>query len=94
MKKFSDFAETEAGLVGDKLKISEVMNKKIVVTGYRMLTQKHNSRPLLHLQFELEGKTHTTFTNSVVLIRQCETYQEEIPFETMIVKQSNYYTFS
>lgn len=38
MKKFSDFAKTEAGLIGDKLKISEVMNKKIVVTGYRMLT--------------------------------------------------------
>jgi hypothetical protein len=38
LKKFSDFAKTEAGLAGDKLKISEVMNKKIVVTGYRMLT--------------------------------------------------------
>jgi len=94
LKKFSDFATDDIALVGDKINIAELFNKPLVVTGFRMLTSKRDGKPLLHLQIEFEGRTRTAFTNSVVLIKQCEQYKDEMPFEATIIKVGSYYTFS
>lgn len=94
MKKFSDFAE-EIGLSGEKIKVSEILNKEITVTDFRILTSKFNQdKDLLQLQFEINGEQRITFTNSLVLIKQCQQYKSEMPFSTIIKKISNYYTFT
>ena len=54
------------------------------------------NKQCLVLQYELEDSSnlYVSFTNSVVLMRQIEEYTSELPFETIIVKRSNYYTFT
>lgn len=93
-KRFSDFAQAECGLEGEKKPISEVFNVEVEITGYKLGRSKVQGKQSLQLQYELDGKKYVSFTNSEVLIRQIEQYADEIPFLTTIVKRNSYYTFS
>ena len=96
-KRFSDFAEESELLNGSKLKIEEVLNREILIVGFRISDSKFhksNSPKCLTLQFELEDEKHVVFTGSNVLINQIERYKEEIPFSTTIRKIDKYYSFT
>lgn len=95
MKRFSDFAE-EQTLDGDKVKLDDVLNKEIVVTGYVVTKSKYKSSGdmCLKLQFEVDDARYILFTGSNVLINQIERYHDEIPFITTIKKVDKFYTFS
>lgn len=98
MKKFSDFAEITT-LEGDKMKIDNILNQNIIVTGARISKSKYSkneSGKYLTLQFKMHGeeKPYVIFTGSEVLISQIEKYKEQMPFEAKIVKINRYYTFS
>lgn len=94
VKRFSDFAQGEFGLEGEKKPIADILNKEICVTGFRIMDGKHPvGKELLQLQYKLEGVYYITFTNGIVLIKQIKQYKEEIPFVTTIKKFGNYYTF-
>lgn len=96
-KRFSDFAAKEVGLEGDKIRISEILNKEIYVLAYRIGQSKAvNGKRCLQIQYEIgeDGKHYISFTNSEVLMRQIQEYEKELPFETIIVKRGSYYTFS
>ena len=97
MKKFSDFAPDAVPIDGDKVKIDEVLNKEIVVTGYRIDESKYsrsNAPQCLKLQFELAKEKFILFTGSTILLDQIEKYKSEIPFATTIKKIDKYYSFS
>lgn len=91
---FSDFAKDEAGLSGDKMKIADVLNREICVTAYRLIASKVQGKQCLQLQFKLDNHLYVTFTNSTVLIRQAQTYEDHMPFLATIIKRGSYYTFS
>lgn len=96
-QRFSDFAEEDQPLDGDKLKIDEILNREIEIIGYRITESKFAERShgkCLTIQFSLDGKTHIFFTGSEILMRQIEKYKEHIPFLTMVRKQSRHYTLS
>lgn len=93
-KRFSDFAQAECGLEGEKKPISDVFNVEIEVTGYKLGKSRVKDKDLLQLQYVLDGRVFVSFTNSAVLIRQIQQYEKEIPFLTTIVKRNSYYTFS
>ena len=93
-KRFSDFAQAECGLEGEKKPISEVFNVEVEITGYKLGRSKVQGKQCLQLQYELDGKKYVSFTNSEVLIRQIEQYADEIPFLMTIVKRNSYYTFT
>ena len=96
MNKFADFAEEET-LDGGKIKITDMLNREIIVTGYKVTESKFsksNSERCLKLQFELENKKYVMFTGSDVLIDQIIKYQQHIPFITTITKIDKYYSFS
>ena len=92
MKHFSDFATEPNSMMGDKIKIEEVLGKEIEVTGYRVTDSKYpksqNSK-VLTLQFTLDGVGRILFTGSGVLLEQCVKYENEIPFVTKIEKINN-----
>lgn len=95
-EKFADFAEEQA-LDGDKIKIDEVLNLEIAVTGFKISGSrfaKSNSSQCLKLQFELEGKKRILFSGSDVLIEQIKKYESHIPFLAKITKIDKYYSFS
>ena len=94
MKKFSDFATGDASLTGDKTKLDDILEKEIVIKGYKVGSSKYNEGEVLTLQFELEKKEYIIFTGSSVLIKQIEKYKEEIPFTTKVEKINKFYTFS
>lgn len=96
IKRFADFAE-ETTLDGDKMRIDDVVNREIIITGYKITSsrfEKSNSMQCLKLQFELGGQRHILFTGSNVLIEQINKYNQHIPFTTTIIKVEKFYTFS
>lgn len=87
--KFSDFSEEEAGLEGDKKKIEDILNKEILVVGYRIGKSKYRDKDYLTLQFENGGNKYVVFTGSEVLTKQAQKYEEKMPFHTTIKKLNN-----
>lgn len=97
MKTFLEFAKNENILDGEKMKIGDILNKEIMILGYKIRDSKYaksNSEKCLSLQFKLDGIKHVAFTGSKVLMDQIEKYNTEIPFITTIVKVDKYITFS
>lgn len=97
MKKFGDFATEEQPLDGDKERIDNILNRAILVTGFRVKNSqysKNESGKYLTLQFSIEKQTKIIFTGSDVLIGQLERYADEIPFMTTIKKINRYYTLT
>lgn len=97
MHRFSDFADEEQ-LVGQKIKLDELLGKEIAVLNFRISTSKYsekaNKKQCLTLQFEMDEKKYVLFTSSGVLINQIQKYQAEIPFVTVIQKINNFYSFT
>jgi hypothetical protein len=97
VKRFSDFAKEPAPLDGDKIRIDDIVNKEIIVTGCNIKKSKYSknaSGKYLTLQFKIDEATRVTFTGSDVLIGQMERYESEIPFVSTIKKINRYYTLS
>lgn len=99
VKRFSDFADEPQPLEGDKVRIDEIINKEVTITGFDVKAsrfKKNNSGKYITIQFTKPDKEdpNVVFTGSDVLIDQLEKYQEEIPFLTTIRKINRYYTLS
>ena len=92
--KFSDFAEEEVVFEGEKKKIDDILNKEILVIGYRIGKSKYKDRNYLTLQFENGGDKYIVFSGSGVLIKQANKYTDKMPFYTTIKKVNNYYTMT
>jgi len=95
-RRFSDFAEDDRPLAGDKVKIDSVLNHEILITGYRVNESKfkNNSPRYLTVQFMKDDSQHVIFTGSTVLINQLEKYGKGIPFLATVRKIERYYTLS
>lgn len=96
-KRFSDFAEEDGPLEGDKVKIDSILNQEILITGYKIKKSKYKKEGIeqcLTVQFQIDEHKKILFTGSNVLIEQIEKYCGEIPFLTMIKKIDKYYTFT
>lgn len=99
IKHFADFADERQLLEGDKVRIDEILNTNIIVTGAEITRSKYDSNEsgkCLKLQFQRDttAAKEIIFTGSDVLIEQLEKYKDEIPFQTTIKKINRYYTLS
>ena len=97
MQRFSEFAQEDQPLEGDKRRIDDLLNVELAVVGERIRDSKYKDegrRRYMTLQVEIEGGKYVIFTGSEVLIRQIEKYRDYIPFIATIVKVDRYYTFS
>ena len=93
--KFSDFADEETALEGEKKKIEEILNTEILIIGFRIGDSKHyKNRKYLTLQFENGGTKHILFTSSAVLIKQTQKYEDKMPYYTIVKKVNSYYTMT
>jgi hypothetical protein len=96
-KRFSDFAREHVPLDGVKLKIDDIINKEITVIGYRVKDSKFTKDKVttcLTIQFLLGDARHVVFTGSGVLLDQCKSYENEIPFLATVKKIDKYFTFT
>ena len=95
--RFSDFSEETGPLEGDKVKLKNILNKEITVTGYKIRKSnytKTSGDQYLTLQFEINEEKRIFFTGSGILIEQIEKYADKIPFITTVKQIDKYYTFS
>jgi len=92
---FSDFAEKPETLDGDKKKIEDILNIKILVNNYKIKPSKQKENTVyVTIQFKIDGINYIVFTGSGVLIDQIEKYKDQLPFYAMIKKVDKYYTFT
>lgn len=96
MERFHDFAEESGPLDGNKIRIDDILNKELIITGYKIKESKYpKSGPkCLTLQVVLDDKKYVLFTGSVVLLEQMEKYQDHLPFIATIQKIDRYYTLT
>lgn len=95
MDKFSSFAEER--LVGDKVSVSDILNKEITVLSYKIMKSKIEDDNYAQIQIEkieINGEKKVVFTSSKVLKDQLETYKDHIPFIATIIKTRKYFSFS
>jgi hypothetical protein len=99
LQRFRDFAQEDRPLDGEKRRIDDILNQEIVVLDARISESKYakegdGRKRVATIQFEIDSETYVAFTGSGVLIKQIETYRDQIPFITTIRKIDRYYTFS
>ncbi len=92
MDKFSSFVEER--LVGDKVSVSDILNKEITVLSYKIMKSKIEDDNYAQIQIEINGVKKVVFTSSKVLKDQLETYKDHIPFIATIIKTRKYFSFS
>lgn len=93
-ERFTDFAEEET-FEGEKLRLDEILNREILVTGYKIKdSSKKPGTKYLTIHYELNGSQYVTFTGSVVLMDQLKKYESHLPFLSIIKKINRHYTFS
>lgn len=96
MKKFSDFnIKVEiADFTGDKIKISKILNREILVERYKIDPSKVNSGNCLTLQIELAGEKRIIFTSAGTLLKQIEQVPPSgFPFHATIIEENDRYVF-
>lgn len=99
MSKFSDFATGESPLDGAKERIDDLLNKVIIIFGYRIQDSKYSKNKsgkyvIVQFRYTEEGDPHVFFSGLDVIIDQMEKYKEHIPFTCTIKKINRYYTLS
>lgn len=93
MNKFSDFAEEK--FIGEKIKISKVLNKEIKVLAFQVKKSKIEKDGFyIQMQIEVDDERKVLFTNSSVLKDQLEKYKDNLLFITTIIQPKKYFSFS
>lgn len=89
MKTFKDLGikvETKA-FTGEKISIDKIINREIIVHGYKIEKSKINSKNCLHIQIELSSELRLLFTGSIILEEQLkQIHSDAFPFKATIVK--------
>jgi hypothetical protein len=97
MKKFSQFdiKISARGFLGDKIKMSRILNKEIVVHHYIINDSKVYKGKCLQIQISVAGTMHVLFTGSSGLIEAIVQVPEaSFPFITIIVEEKERYKFT
>ena len=101
MNTFSQFKITlsSKGFEGDKIKMSKILNREIVVHHFKIEDSKvfreKGSGKCLCLQILLNDEKHIVFTSSTGLIEVIKQVPEDgFPFATTIVDENDRYKFS
>lgn len=100
MNKFKDFniSTTTKSFTGDKIKISKVMNREIVVYDYRIEPSKifkEKDGKCLYLQIGIGDARHVVFTSASGLIEAIQKVpKSNFPFTTTIVEENERFIFT
>jgi hypothetical protein len=89
-------APPEKGMVGEKIKISYVLNRPIEVHRFEIKPSKQDaSGECLYLQIVLNGEKRVLFTGSKYLIQTIrQVPKKNFPFTTTIISDNERYLFT
>jgi len=101
MNKFSQFniSTVPKGFEGDKIKMSKILNREIIVYDFRLeeskIFKERGTCKCLHLQISLNDEKHIVFTSSSGLIEAIKQVPgNEFPFITTIIEENDRYKFT
>jgi len=101
MNKFSQFniKAPEKGFEGDKIKMSKILNREIVIYDYKIEESKifkaKGSGKCLHMQISFNNIKHVIFTSGLALIDVIQQVPKEgFPFTTTIIDLNDRYYFT
>ncbi len=101
MNSFSEFniTQTAKGFEGEKIKMSKILNREIVVHYFRIEDSKvfkeKGSGKCLQLQISVSEKKHVVFTSSSGLIEAIKQVPEiGFPFKTTIIDDNDRFKFT
>lgn len=100
MNEFKDFGikTTVKSFVGDKIKMSKILNKRVTVIDFKKGDSKYTDKgngKCLQLQIDVAGTKHVVFTGSTFLMETIEQVpKEKFPFTTTIVEENERYEFT
>lgn len=99
MKNFADLniVVENTSFIGEKIKISKVLNREIIVLDYKIDESKYpknKSGKVLTLQIKVDNEQRIIFTGSDYLISQIQQVtKEDFPFATKIEKNGEHFEF-
>ena len=91
MKQFNELGiqDEKKGLVGDKIKVERVLEKRITVIDFNIVDSKYDGK-CLQMQIEFNEDKRVIFTSAKRLISTMEKLdQSSLPFSTIIKKQDD-----
>jgi hypothetical protein len=101
MNSFSQFniAASSKNFEGDKIKMSKILNREIVVHAFKIEDSKvfkdRGTGKCLHLQISFNNEKHIVFTGSTGLIEVIEQIPASgFPFSTTIKQENERYLFT
>lgn len=81
-------------IVGDKIKIRQILNRKIIVHGYKILPSKYEGT-YLAMQIEVDNQKRMLETGSKRLQKVISRAKEEdFPFSTTIIEEDKAFKFT
>lgn len=101
MNKFSQFniKAPVNKFIGDKIKISKILNREIIVYYYKLddskIFKEKGTCKCLELQISVDDKKHIIFTSASGLIEVIKQIPEnDFPFTTTIIEENDRYIFT
>ena len=101
MNNFKDFGIKPAikKFVGDKIKMSKILNKEIVIHDFRIEDSKiykdRGTGKCLHLQISVDVEKHVVFTSASSLIEVIQQIPApDFPFTTTIIEENERFEFT
>jgi hypothetical protein len=103
MNRFSQFdiKTPERGFEGDKIKITRILNREVVIHHYKIDDSKveafknKGSGKCLSLQVSFNNEMHVVFTSGRALMEVIEKVpKDKFPFTTTIVEENSMYKFT
>jgi len=100
MKNFKDFGikTNVKAFSGDKIKISRVLNREIVIHDFKIVDSKYTDAgngKCLYLQISIADVKYVVFTGSIGLMEEIILVPAEgFPFTTTIVEDNERFQFS
>lgn len=98
LQQFKDFniKPQSQAFTGDKIKMSKILNRRIIVHDFKIEDSKQKSgTQCLYLQISVNENKHVVFTGSTVLMETIQRVPPTgFPFETTIVKENERFEFT
>lgn len=103
MNRFSQFdiKVPEKGLTGNKIKITKILNKEIVIHHFKVVDskieefKKKGTGKCLHMQISFNNEMHVVFTSGTALIEVIQQIPlDKFPFASTIIEENDRYIFT
>lgn len=99
MKSWRDIEPKKRDVWVEKVSIKSLIGKLITITGFEVRKSAYKGQDgenqiYTMLRFEMDGTRHFVNTGSMLIRKQLEACQDELPFQATIIRKDNWLSLS